>query len=398
MVYKRPCASVLLERMREPRQFIQAIAGPRQVGKTTLVLQVLEECGLPYTFETADGIATDSADWIAETWETVRSRLQFAHEKEHVLVFDEIHKISRWSEYVKREWDADTRNGVNIKLVILGSSRLLLKAGLEESLTGRFELIRMTHWSWAEMHDAFGWSLEQYIYFGGYPGSARLIGDERRWRRYMNDSICAPSIEKDVLLTTIVYKPALMRQLFDLGCAYSGEEISLNKILGQLQDAGNVSTLANYLNTLGESNLLCGLHKYAHDAARKYNSIPKMMVYNPALLTVRAGKGFEQEATTPRRWGRWVETAVGAHLLCNAAEGDYHVYYWRENNDEVDFVVQRGEDVVAIEVKSGHRTYNSGLAAFRSRFSPMRSLIVGSGGMPLDEFLRLNPERLFDID
>lgn len=385
-----------MERVREPRHFIQAIAGPRQVGKSTLVGQVLAECGLPYTMETADGVDAGNTAWIGEVWASARAKMKLVGSQEYLLAIDEIHKISNWSEAVKREWDTDTRNGLNLKVIILGSSRLLLKSGLNESLAGRFEIIRLSHWSYAEMREAFGWTLEQYIYFGGYPGCAHLIGNERRWRRYMTDAIIAPSIEKDVLLTTVIYKPALLRQLFDLGCAYSGEELSLNKLLGQLQDAGNVTTLANYLTTLSEAGLLCGLHKYANDAARKYNSIPKLMVYNTALLTAQAGKGFEKEATTPARWGRWVETAVGAHLLCHAEEGGYNVHYWRESAHEVDFVLQHRDQLVAIEVKSGRRAQNAGLPRFREKFSPQSAFVVGTGGIPVEDFLLANPEKLFD--
>lgn len=394
-MYKRPQYKVLLERVKEPRRFIQAIAGPRQIGKSTMVKQVLEDCGIPYLIDSADGIDANDSDWISDLWESARSRMRLTGAKEFLLVIDEIHKIKNWSEYVKREWDDDTFHNLNLKVIILGSSRLLLKSGLNESLAGRFELIRMSHWSYPEMHAAFGWTLEQFIYFGGYPGSAGLIDNEARWKSYVRDAIMMPSIEKDVLLTKTIYKPALMKQLFLLGCSYSGEELSLNKMIGQLQDAGNVTTLASYLDTLSEAGLLCGLQKYANDEARKYNSVPKLMVYNPALFTVQSGKGFLNEATDPKRWGRWVETAVGAHLLCYADEYDYRVYYWRQSQLEVDFVVSNGESVIAIEVKSGRRTMNDGLPAFRQQFHPYSSFIVGSGGIPVEEFLGISPQALF---
>jgi len=395
-MFKRQQFDTLMERLQEPRRFIQAIAGPRQVGKSTMVKQVLGECGLPYTMVTADGVEAANTAWIGEVWASARAKMRLSGSSCHLLVIDEIHKIKNWSEVVKREWDTDTFNELDLKVVILGSSRLLLKSGLNESLAGRFEIIRMSHWSYAEMRAAFGWTLEQYIYFGGYPGSAHLVGNEKRWLRYVADAIVAPSIEKDVLLTTVIYKPALMRRLFELGCAYSGEELSLNKLLGQLQDAGNVTTLANYLNTLAEAGLLCGLHKYANDTARKYNSIPKLMVYNTALLTVRAGKGFEAEATDPKRWGRWVETAVGAHLLCHAEECGYKVYYWRDHSDEVDFILQQRDQVVAIEVKSGRRSQNAGLPLFREKFRPASAFVVGTGGIPIEDFLLIQPEKLFE--
>lgn len=394
-MYKRYQFSLLKERLEEPRMFIQAIVGPRQVGKSTMVKQVLEEIDIPYTFESADAVDPNDRGWIANMWESARARMRFGNLNEYLLVIDEVHKIDDWSNLVKKEWDADTFHNVNLKVVVLGSSRLLLKSGLNESLAGRFELIRMTHWSYPEMRDAFGWSLEQYIYFGGYPGSAPLIGNESRWKRYVKDAIVNPSIEKDVLQTKIIYKPALIKQLFELGCSYSGEELSLNKMVGQLQDAGNVTTLASYLETLSEAELLCGMQKYANDQARKYNSIPKLMTYNPALFTIQVGKGFENEAVTPKRWGRWVETTVGANILCHAEEYDYKVYYWRENSLEVDFILQKEDKLIAIEVKSGRRTTNDGLPAFRDKFHPFSAFVVGSGGVPVDEFLLISPDKLF---
>lgn len=394
-MYKRYHFNLVKSRLEEPRRFIQAIVGPRQIGKSTVVRQVLEEIHIPYTFESADAVDPKDRGWIADLWESARSRMKYGGFEEYLLVIDEIHKIDDWSNLVKKEWDVDTFHGIRLKVVVLGSSRLLLKSGLNESLAGRFELIRMTHWSYQEMRDAFGFTLEQYIYFGGYPGSAPLIGDKPRWLGYMRDAIVNPSIEKDVLQTKVIYKPALMRQMFELGCSYAGEELSLNKMLGQLQDAGNVTTLASYLETLSEAELLCGMRKYANDQARKYNSIPKLMTYNSALFTVNSGRGFAHELVTPKRWGRWVETAIGAQLLCHAEEDNYKVYYWRENSQEVDFVLQKGDSLVAIEVKSGRRTMNSGLSTFRDKFHPTTSMVVGTGGVPLDEFLQVGVEKLF---
>lgn len=396
IMYKRSQYNILLSRIQEPRRFIQAVVGPRQVGKSTMVKQVLQDCGIPYLIDTADSVAENDSEWISTLWESARSRMRLTHAKEFLLVIDEVHKIKNWSERVKREWDSDSFYDINLKVVILGSSRLLLKSGLSESLAGRFELIRMSHWSYCEMREAFGWSLEQFIYFGGYPGAATLVNDEERWRSYVRDAIVTPSIEKDVLLTKTVYKPALMKQLFILGCSYSGEELSLNKMLGQLQDAGNVTTLAGYLETLSEAGLLCGLQKYANDKARKYNSIPKLMVYNPALFTVQSGRGFLSEAVDPKRWGRWVETAIGAHLLCASEECGFHVYYWRQDAKEVDFVIQQSDKLIAIEVKSGRRTTNEGLPEFRKKFHPQSAFVVGSGGMPVEDFLKVSPSALFE--
>ena len=394
-MYRRKQYNILHERIAEPRRFIQVIAGPRQVGKSTMVKQIVKEVTIPYTLETADAIETDNAEWISNVWNTVRQQMLFRNETEHLLVIDEIHKINNWSEMVKREWDSDTFADRNIKVVLLGSSRLLLKKGLTESLMGRFELIRMPHWNYREMHEAFGWDINQYSYFGGYPGGATLIKNERRWQQYVVDAIIGPSIDKDVILTSTIYKPALMRNLFELGCTYSGEELSLNKVLGQLQDAGNVTTLSNYLTILGECNLLAGLQKYAADKARKYNSVPKFQVFNSALLSALHGKTYEQAFTDSKLWGRWVETAVGAYLINNAEPLGYKLYYWREASNEVDYILERRGETIAIEVKSGHRTTNKGITLFRERYNPRHAIIVGSGGISIEDFLQFDLEKLW---
>jgi predicted AAA+ superfamily ATPase len=349
----------------------------------------------------ADAVDPKDSDWIHRVWESARTTMMLRKLGEYLLVIDEVQKIENWSEVVKREWDADSRNHLNLKVVLLGSSRLLLKKGLTESLAGRFELIRMPHWSLQEMRDAFGVSLDEYIYFGGYPGPAHLIQDERRWRKYIKDSLVAPAIEKDVIMTSNIYKPALMKQLFELGCSYSAEILSLTKMMGQLQDAGNVTTLAGYLEILDQCALLTGLQKYANDEARKRGSIPKYQVYNNALLTAYKGRGFVADRTDTKAWGRWVESAVGAHLLSKADELDYKVYYWREptrnaaqGDLEVDFIVVRDGEVTAIEVKSGRRGMNSGLPTFVETFAPKRSFVVGTGGVSLEDFLNCEVEEI----
>ena len=367
---------------------MQVIVGPRQVGKSTLVSQVLEEVNIPFRLENADNVNPKDTDWIRRIWEAARSQQDLGRHEDFLLVVDEVQKIDNWSEAVKREWDADTFNRRSMKVILLGSSRLLIRKGLTESLAGRFEMIRMGHWRFREMQDAFGWNLDQYIYFGGYPGTAAFVENEARWRRYIKDSLVAPAIEKDVIQTSNIYKPALMKQVFELGCSYSGELLSLTKISGQLQEKGNVTTLASYLNILRECALLTGLQKFSADEARKYNSIPKFQVFNNALLTAYRAKNYEQIRTSPMLWGRWVESAVGAHLLSQAEELDYRLYYWRERDEEVDFIVQSNERILAIEVKSGRRGMNSGLPAFEKLFHPDSRLVVGTQGIPIEDFLR----------
>ena len=394
MEYVKNQYNTLKVRIEEPRKFIQVIAGPRQVGKTTLINQVLRQIGFAYAMEVADGVDAKDTDWIRRVWDSARTAMLFRKEKEYLLVIDEIQKIANWSEAVKKEWDEDTRKGVNLKVVLLGSSRLLLKKGLTESLAGRYELIRLGHWSYQEMQDAFGFTLDEYVYFGGYPGPAHLIRDERRWKKYVKDSLVAPAIEKDVIMTSNIYKPALMKRLFELGCGYSAEVLSLTKLIGQLQDAGNVTTLAGYLEILNQCSLLAALQKYARDDARKYNSIPKYQVYNNALMTAYKGRTFEKDRIDPKVWGRWVESAVGAYLLGMAGELGYQLYYWREGDDEVDFIIANDGESIAIEVKSGRRGMNSGLPKFVKAFHPKHSFVVGTSGVPLEDFLSCDLDAL----
>lgn len=386
--------SILKSRIEEPRKFIQVLTGPRQVGKSTLVNQVLRNISIPYSLENADGVEVADSEWISRVWESARVAMQLRHEEEHLLVIDEIQKLANWSEKVKAEWDRDCRESRNMKVVLLGSSRLLLRKGLTESLAGRFELIRLTHWTYTEMRDAFGYTLDQFVYFGGYPGPAKMIENEKRWKKYIVDSLVSPAIDKDVVLTSNIYKPALMKRTFEVGCSYSGELLSLTKMIGQLQDAGNVTTVAGYLDILSQCSLLTGLQKYAIDNARKYNSIPKFQVYNNALLTAYKGRSFEKDRIDTEVWGRWVESAIGAFLVSQAEELDYEVFYWRERNDEVDFVLVSDDVTLAIEVKSGKRGMNSGLPSFVKLFHPTRAFVVGTGGIALEDFLSSNLEDL----
>lgn len=395
MSYKREQIKDILSRIDEPRGKLQVIVGPRQVGKTTLMGQVLEECTLPYDSYSADDVTGVSADWLAQVWETARMKMLAQGNIKRLLVIDEVQKISNWSETVKAEWDRDTREKRELIVVLLGSSRMLIERGLTESLAGRFELIRLSHWTYMEMRDCFGWTLPQYIYFGGYPGAAAFIGNETRWRNYVKDSLVEPSISKDVLMDTRVLKPQLLRQLFEIGSSCSGELLSLTKVAAQLQDAGNVTTLAGYLHLLDECGLLCGLQKYAADNSRKYNSIPKFQVHNNALRNAWSELNYSEAVENPKEWGRMAESAVGAYLVSQAQIADYKVYYWRENNDEVDFVLTRRDRKIAIEVKSGRRTVNAGLPKFKTLYNPYHAITVGSGGLSFEEFLSMDLNLLF---
>jgi len=383
--YRRPAAAILEARLAEPRRFIQVIAGPRQVGKTTLVLQVAERLRIPCRYASADQPTLRGPGWIAEQWDAARA--EFGRD-DGVLILDEVQKAADWAESVKRLWDEDTREKRPLRIVLLGSAPLLMQRGLSESLAGRFEVIRLTHWSPAEMRDAFGWSVEQAIFYGGYPGAAPLIADHERWVRYIRDSIIEPTISRDVLLMTRVDKPALLRRLFELSCRYSGQVLSYNKMLGQLQDAGNTTTLAHYLNLLTSAGMVTGLPKYAGQIVRRRASSPKLQVMNTALMTALSGYTFDEARSDPEFWGRLVESAVGAHLANAAFATDLELYYWRERDREVDFVVESHGRRTAIEVKSG-RAGDSlpGLDAFVSAFGESRRLLVGAGGIDVEAFL-----------
>jgi predicted AAA+ superfamily ATPase len=388
MPYQRPQAAALAERLAEPRRHIQVVAGPRQVGKTTLVQQVVEQAGVPVLSASADEPTLRGPEWIEQQWQVARLAAAESGESGAVLVLDEIQKIPGWPESVKRLWDEDTRKRRRLKVVLLGSAPLLVAQGLTESLAGRFEILRMPHWSFSEMRAAFGFSLDQYLFYGGYPGAAPLIRQPQRWARYIADSLIETSISRDVLLLTRVDKPALLRRLFELACRYSGQSLSYTKMLGQLHDAGNATTLAHYLDLLGGAGLVAGLQKYAGDVARSRGSSPKLQVLNTALLTAQSGLTLAEARADGEFWGRLVESAVGAHLANAAAAGECALYYWRERNHEVDFVVKAGRRLAAIEVKSGRAPQaHRGTAAFAAAFKPQRSLLVGGDGIELGEFL-----------
>jgi predicted AAA+ superfamily ATPase len=384
----RSQAAVLGRRLRGTRRFIQAVAGPRQVGKTTLVTQVVEASHIAARFASADEPTLRGRDWIEQQWQAARLEAGDADKRGAVLVFDEIQKIPHWSETVKRLWDEDTHNKSTLKVVVLGSAPLLISRGLTESLAGRFELLHLPHWSYSEMRAAFGWNLQQYLYFGGYPGSAPLIRDERRWKRYVLDSLIETTISRDVLLLSRVDKPAMLRRLFEMGCRYSGQILSYTKMLGQLQDVGNSTTLAHYLDLLAGAGMVCGLQKFAGEPVRQRGSSPKLQVFNTALMTAQSGYTLKEAASDHEYWGRVVESAVGAHLANAAAAGECEVFYWRDRGMEVDFIVRSGHSVTAIEIKSG-RTPNahSGLTAFGATFKPQRKLLVGGDGITVEAFL-----------
>lgn len=386
---KRPIFNALLSRLHEPRKAMQVLLGPRQVGKTTLILQAAEEMQKPYHYISADTATLQSVSWIEQQWET--ARLKVDSKKGALLIIDEVQKIPHWSDLIKELWDQDSRKGLNLSVVILGSSPWLMQKGLSESLAGRFEIIPITHWSFPEMRESFDWSLDQYLYFGGYPGAATFANkeDPSRWSNYINDSLIETSISRDILLMTQINKPILLRRLFQLGCLYSGQILSYSKMLGELQEAGNTTTLAHYLELLSGAGLLCGLQKFAGQPVRQKGSSPKLNVYNTALMTAQSAKSFHEAKTDPVFWGRLVESAVGSHLL-NAIRGtQIELFYWRDGNEEIDYILKYGKSITAIEVKSNQDRFGSAIDCFQSQFKPTKILLVGEKGLPLVDFLQL---------
>jgi len=383
-MFKRMLVTQLTERLNEPRRFIQIVVGPRQTGKTTAVSQALEELMIPAHFVSADDPSLVSTEWLRNEWEQARA---LAKTDGAILIIDEIQKVSKWSSIVKLLWDEDSRLRIPLKVVLTGSSSLLLQKGLSESLMGRFEMLYSPHWNYAECNEAFGYSIDDFLFFGGYPGAAALIKDENRWARYIGASIVEPTISQDILMMEAVRKPALLRSLFILGSGYSAQELSFTKMLGQLQDAGNTVTLAHYLELLSKANMLTGLQNYSGSQIRIRKSAPRFMVFDTSLMTYADGSNRRRLLNNATDRGRLVESAVGAYLLARGNEEGFEVCWWRERNIEVDFVIKKGSQLTAIEVKSGRVKNVGGSLAFKELYPEALSLIVGSANLGLEDFL-----------
>jgi predicted AAA+ superfamily ATPase len=390
-MYKRPIYDTIIKRLHEPRKFMQAIIGPRQVGKTTLAQQIKASIELPFHYASADEPTLKASSWIEQQWEIGRLRAQESHDGA-ILFLDEVQKLPHWSDIIKDLWDQDKDKGINLKVAILGSSALLIEKGLTESLAGRFEVIPITHWSLQECQDCFGWSVDQFIYFGGYPGPSFLIDDEERWSRYIIDALIETTISKDIMLMARIHKPALLRRLFELGSTYSGQILSYQKMMGQLQEAGNATTLAHYLELLSSAGLLKGIPKFASEVVRQKASSPKLQTMNTALISAQQTLSFKEARENREMWGRLVESAIGAHLVNGTIGTKIKVFYWRDGNKEVDFILQKGNDIIGIEVKSGEkRTSLPGLNAFSKQFPVTKKLLVGAQGISIEEFLLRSP-------
>lgn len=393
MSYKRPVFYELSERLLDSKGLIQVISGPRQIGKTTLVQQLFKSKKWLGMYHVVEGMKESSSTWLESVYNSAIIK-QKQSKVQVVLAIDEIQKIPNWSETIKRLYDEQKFQSENrVQLILLGSSNWLMQKGLSESLAGRFEQWNLTHWTYNEMHEAFGTTPEEYAYFGSYPGAQEFVTDEKRWKSYIQNSLVETVITKDVLLMERIEKPALLRRLFELGSQYSGQILSYTKMMGQLQEAKNTTTMAHYLELLSAAGLLSGLQKFAMDGARRRGSSPKWQVQNNALLSATSGISFKQAMSDKRLWGRFVESCVGAHLLAHA-NSDFEIFYWNESNAEVDFVLKWEEKYIALEVKLNHDKV-TGIEKFKKQFRPHKVYQLDSPGLSWQEFITMDPRELF---
>lgn len=361
MTYQRVFVSQLAQRLSAAQPFIQVLVGPRQVGKTTGVRQLLAQWVGQHHYANADDVLMSDRSWLLEQWQQALLQGEGA-----LLVIDEIQKVANWPETIKALWDAKPGR---LKVLLLGSSALQIQAGASESLAGRFEVLRVHHWTYAELKAAFGYDLQRYLAFGGYPGAVSLEHDPDRWYAYMKDAIVEAVIGKDILLSHRVTNPALFRQAFQILCAYPAQEISYTKLLGQLQDRGNTDLIKLYIALYGGSFLLHALQKYSPKAWLARSSSPKMLPACPALFSMVAGVNVSKN--TEER-GRAFELAVGAELVQQPGQ----LFYWRERQSEVDFVYQYRDALYAIEVKSGRKKSAKGLDAFVAQVPKALRVVV----------------------
>ena len=394
MIFERPIVSEIVKGLKHSKPLLQVLIGPRQVGKTTVAGHVAQRLGWPTHNASADAPLPHPPEWVETQWRLARRKGEKGAGRV-LLILDEIQKVPGWSEVVKRLWDEEVRTGGPVRVFLLGSSALLVQRGLTESLAGRFFLHRCPHWSWSECREAFGWDLDRWLYFGGYPGAAAFTDDEPTWKRYVSDSLIETVLARDVLQMQTITKPALLRHLFALATQYPAQILSYNKMLGQLQDAGNTVTLANYLRLLETAFLASGLELYSKGQLRKRGSSPKLVLWNNALVNAPAPTTFEQLIADGGSWGRIVENAVGAHLLNHLQGPSWSVAYWRNGVEEVDYVVSHGAQIWAVEVKSGRGRRTSGLAAFRKRYAKAKFWLVGETGLSLTDCFSHPPQEWF---
>ena len=378
-IYERSFVSQLEQRLLTENTRIQVLVGPRQVGKTTGIKQLLARYPYASHYANADDLLNTDRTWLLEQWQKSVSLGGQA-----LLVIDEIQKVPNWSETIKSLWDKDHNA---IRVVVLGSSSLQLQKGLTESLAGRFELVKSYHWTFHELKIAFDYDLERYLTYGGYPGAVTYESDFDRWYAYLKDSIVEAVIGKDILLNRKVGNPALFRQAFEILCRYPSQEISYTKLLGQLQDRGNTDLVKYYIELYSGAFLINSLEKYSERSYLIRGSSPKILIACPSLYAMNEGPHILDD---PEKRGRIFETAVGAQLHQLAG----NLYYWREKNLEVDFVYKYRGMVYAIEVKSGRRKSSKGLDAFMERFPSAKPVIITPNNFP--EFSE-SPHNYLDI-
>ncbi len=405
--FERKQVAELKKRLLEPQQLLQIVSGPRQSGKTTLVYQAMKNVTAPWFFRIAeesavppgvdlkqnDSIATQSSNdkdlnWIIQNWKVAREAA-LNSESGSILVFDEIQKIPDWSEIVKGLWDYDRANQRKVQVVLLGSAPLYIDKGKSDSLMGRFEIISSPYWSYPEMSKAFGFDLDHYILYGGFPGAIPYIHRHERWQEYISNAIIYPVMNRDIFALRRIDRPALFQQLLELSFRYSGQLLSSRKIAGRLQDAGNATTIAHYLDLLSRVGLVGCLSKYSGSPIASKRHPPKLNVLNTGLMSSLSRYSLEEAKADQPFWGRLVESAVGAHLL-NTGPPIVEVFYWMHKDFEVDFVLKRGPKLVPVEVKSGitqKQSTTSGLNQFKKKYGPTGSILVGQGGISLKEFL-----------
>ncbi len=366
--YERPFVTHIEKRLSGDQPLIQVLVGPRQVGKTTGMRQLLARYPKNNHYANADDLLVTDRTWLLEQWQKA-----LLLGDSTLLIIDEVQKIPNWSETLKSLWD---KNPHRLRVVVLGSSSLQIQSGLTESLAGRFELTRIHHWTFTELNQCFGYDLDRFLLFGGYPGSVVYEDDYDRWYAYLKDSIVEAVIGKDILLNRKVGNPALFRQAFEILCHYPAQEISYTKLLGQLQDKGNTDLIKYYIELFAGAFLIYPLEKYSAKEWLTRSSSPKILVACPALYTMTAGPGVLKDLD---RRGRVFELAVGAQLLQLPGE----LFYWREKNAEVDFIYRYQGKLFAIEVKSGRKKTARGLDVFMKQFPDACPVILTTDNFPL---------------
>ena len=339
---------------------IQVIIGPRQVGKTTTILNYLEQhLKNKAHYVSADQIFHSTPQWVEEQW-------RFAHQQNKMLIIDEIQKCENWPEIIKSLWDEFKRKKIELKCVLLGSSSLQIQKGLTESLTGRFQLIYAYHWNYKESHDGYGLNFEQYLKFGGYPGSYQFLNTQN-WESFVKNSIVSTVIEKDILQYSTVKSPTLFKQAFEILISYPAQEISYTKLLGQLQNKGNVELIKYYIRLYEGAFLVRSLEKFSNKKIKIKTSSPKILPMAPCLYFLNILDEYSSEER-----GHAFELLVGTQLVRTGHE----LYYWREGKYEVDYILKKGKKIWAIEVKSGRNKTTSGLQKFRDEYPHSSAVLI----------------------